>query len=274
MKEWRPNTGIRVEMAYDSLCFFCTSFSSHFPAVAFPESWRLSFSPSFSSALRHYPTRWAKDGFTVHPDGRIVLKRGIWNGKRQAPLVVRVATLPVGMIKEIELVYDRGLQLTLSYEDGKQEAEPTGSHVCAIDPGEIHSIAAVAQEIKKVTFGDVEGIQRNTSARRKKKSSKARFRSRKQNQRMSQWKFGKLYAYLAYKLEAMGIALSKQDERYTSQTCPVCGRRKKTSGRTYTCGYEQHRDVHGAANQLALVLYGSIQPHPFAIQMPTYLRIA
>ncbi|MBN6187551.1 NAD(P)-dependent oxidoreductase [Aneurinibacillus sp. BA2021] len=26
---------------------------------------------------RHYPTRWAKDGFTVHPDGRIALARGI-----------------------------------------------------------------------------------------------------------------------------------------------------------------------------------------------------
>ncbi|WCK55666.1 hypothetical protein PP175_06915 [Aneurinibacillus sp. Ricciae_BoGa-3] len=41
------------------------------------------------------------------------------------------------------MVYDRGLKLAISYDDGKQEAEPTGSNVCAIDPGEIHSIAAV-----------------------------------------------------------------------------------------------------------------------------------
>ncbi|WCK55667.1 IS200/IS605 family accessory protein TnpB-related protein [Aneurinibacillus sp. Ricciae_BoGa-3] len=83
---------------------------------------------------------------------------------------------------------------------------------------------ALAQDIKHVTFGDVEGVQRNTSAR-KKKSSKKQPRSRKHNRRMSQWTFGRMYAYLAYKLAAHGIKLSKQDERFTSQTCPVCGPR-------------------------------------------------
>ncbi|WCK54222.1 hypothetical protein PP175_23520 [Aneurinibacillus sp. Ricciae_BoGa-3] len=83
---------------------------------------------------RHFNTRWAKDGFTVHPDGRIELARGIWNGKRQAPLVVRISELPAGSLKEIELVYDRGLKLAISYDDEKKGTDPTGSHVCAIDP--------------------------------------------------------------------------------------------------------------------------------------------
>ncbi|WCK54223.1 transposase [Aneurinibacillus sp. Ricciae_BoGa-3] len=134
---------------------------------------------------------------------------------------------------------------------------------------------ARTQCLKQVTFGDVEGVQRHTRAR-KNKPSKKQPRSRKHNQRMSQWTFGKLYAYLEYKLAAHGITITKQDERYTSQTCPVCGRRKKAAGRIYQCfcGYHQHRDLHGAANQLALVLHGKIQSHPFTIEKPTYLRIA
>lgn len=41
-------------------------------------------------------------------------------------------------------------------------------------------------------------------------------------------------------------------EEYTSQTCPCCGRRKKTSSETYSCccGFEQDRDIVGALNIL------------------------
>ncbi|MED0762372.1 transposase, partial [Aneurinibacillus thermoaerophilus] len=56
---------------------------------------------------KYFNTKWAADGFTIHPNGRISLRRGIWEGKRQAP-------------------------------------NPPGSHTCAIDPGEIHTLAAVA----------------------------------------------------------------------------------------------------------------------------------
>ncbi|MBU7007848.1 transposase [Peptococcaceae bacterium DYL19] len=41
-------------------------------------------------------------------------------------------------------------------------------------------------------------------------------------------------------LAAEGISLQKVDEAYTTQTCPVCGRRKRTSSRNYSClcGYQ------------------------------------
>jgi putative transposase len=100
----------------------------------------------------------------------------------------------------------------------------------------------VEQRIKHVVAGDVEGIQRNAKKKRRKTV----------NQKLSQWQFGQLLKYLEYKLQAKGITLEKVNEAYTSQTCPVCTRRKKPSGRVYKCkcGYEQHRDIHGASNLL------------------------
>ncbi|WP_408863354.1 zinc ribbon domain-containing protein [Aneurinibacillus thermoaerophilus] len=47
---------------------------------------------------------------------------------------------------------------------------------------------------------------------------------------MSQWQVGKVKKYLTYKLKAEGIMLHKREERYTSQTCPVCGAKKNVRG--------------------------------------------
>jgi putative transposase len=83
-----------------------------------------------------------------------------------------------------------------------------------------------------------------------------------------------LQEYLTYKLQARGIQVQKVDESYTTQTCPVCSRRKKVSGRVYQCkcGYQQHRDIHGASNILAKSLYGNIQLIVEKVQMK-YLRV-
>ncbi|WP_223067499.1 transposase [Paenibacillus caui] len=94
---------------------------------------------------KHYPTKWAADGFTVHENGRIELSLGIHEGKRRKPIVVWVKRIPAGVAKEIELIYDRGLQLCIAYEDGKQPAEVKGMQMAAVDPGEIHSVAAVTE---------------------------------------------------------------------------------------------------------------------------------
>ncbi|WP_242976007.1 transposase [Desulfosporosinus sp. FKB] len=66
----------------------------------------------------------------------------------------------------------------------------------------------------------------------------------------------------------------KVDESYTTQTCPVCGRRKKTSSRNYrcTCGYREHRDIHGAKNILSNYKYGVFRE--VYVEEPKYLRIA
>ena len=282
----------------------------------------------------HVNTRWKKDGFCLGEKGRIELSLGLWEGKRQKPITVRVAHYPPGQMKEIELVYDRGLKLAIAFEDGIAPKENTGQGTAAIDLGEIHTLASVTDQgqgllitgrklrsikrlrnkklkelqrkmshcqkgsrqwkkyrralstilskseaqltdalhkttrefvhwcldnaVKEVVVGDVEGVQCHTSPKKKQAKRK---RSRKTNQKLSQWTFGKTRRYLQYKLAAEGISLKKVDEAYTTQTCPVCGKRNKPSSRMYRCGcgYVQHRDLHGASNILTRHLYGHYQ---------------
>ncbi|MDA8210737.1 MAG: transposase [Clostridia bacterium] len=298
---------------------------------------------------RHYPTRWKKDGFAIHPDGKIQLSMGIHQGKREKPVIVHASHIPQGKVKEIELIWDGQLMLAISYEDGISPTANSHTGIAAIDMGEIHGIAAVAdtgqalivtsrklrsikrlrnkkhaklrkkqsrckkssrrwkklqrainkissktdrqqqdilqkmsrkfaawadeQQVKTVVVGDVEGVQRNTS-KRKKDNPKKKRRTRRQNQRLSQWPFGLLIMMLSYKLAALGIELTKIDESYTTQTCPVCGRKKKVAGRTYKCfcGYSMHRDIHGARNILAKHKYGEIRALAWEIDKITYLR--
>jgi len=127
----------------------------------------------------------------------------------------------------------------------------------------------VEQGVGHVAVGDVEGVQRCSSKRNKRRK---RTRSRQINQKLSNWSFGKLARQLQYKLEAAGISLSKENEAYTTQTCPVCGKRNKVRSRNYqcSCGYEQHRDVHGAGNILSQYMHGKFLE--VMIRNITYLR--
>lgn len=133
---------------------------------------------------------------------------------------------------------------------------------------------AEVNQINQVVAGDVEGVQRNTKAHQR--NPKKRHKNRNTNQKLSQWPFGLLLAYLAYKLQAKGMTLTKIDESYTSQTCPVCVRKKKVSGRIFRChcGYLEHRDIHGAKNILAKYKYGTIINLGIKSQKVTYLRPA
>ena len=86
-------------------------------------------------------------------------------------------------------------------------------------------------------------------------------KGRHQNQKLSTWRHGKLRTYLTYKSEAEGMRVVLVNERYTSQTCPECGRRHKPKGRTYRCPdcrFQAHRDVVGAANILSRQLQGAV----------------
>ncbi|MBS4207319.1 RNA-guided endonuclease TnpB family protein [Bacillus sp. FJAT-50079] len=296
---------------------------------------------------KHFNTKWANNGFKLFENGKIELSMGDFAGKRQKPLFIWVKELPKGQIKEIELIFDRKLIISIAYEDGKESKENNFTHRAAIDVGEIHTIAAVAEngeniiitgqkvrsihrlrnkkladlqrkmsrckkgsrqwrkyqrakvyilsksnnqltdaihkttkqfvdwcienEVKEVAFGDVDGVQRHTSPRKKKK-----VRRRKTNQKLSNWSFGKVYTYLTYKLEANGIKIDKHDERDTSQQCPCCAKKRKVASRIYTCscGYSNHRDIHGAANFFAKTFYGEIRKPYFSLKHTKYLRIA
>lgn len=121
---------------------------------------------------------------------------------------------------------------------------------------------AVENKVSKVYVGNPEGVQRKK-------------RGRIVNQKLSRWNFGKHIKYLSYKLASVGISLKKISEAYSTQTCPLCGKRHKCNSRNYrcSCGYEAHRDIHGARNILSLGLNGRI-----SITMPIketkYLRTA
>ena len=121
--------------------------------------------------------------------------------------------------------------------------------------------------VSAVFIGNPNGVQKKT-----KKKKRA---IRKVRQKLSQWAFGKVTSKLMTKLEIVGIASERVNEAYTSQTCPVCQKRKKPKGRVYkcSCGYRQHRDIHGAVNILSLASIGKIEDRQ-VVPVTKYLRTA
>lgn len=85
----------------------------------------------------------------------------------------------------------------------------------------------------------------------------ARKLGRKQAQQVSQACNAKIIAQLAYKL----AGATEVNEAYTSQTCPVCGERRRV-GRIYRCecGFVAPRDVVGFTNIRKIGLYGGMVP--------------
>jgi putative transposase len=86
----------------------------------------------------------------------------------------------------------------------------------------------------------------------------ARKMGRKQAQQVSQACNAKIIAQLAYKM----ATVTQVAEHYTSQTCPVCGERRRV-GRIYrcmNCGFEAPRDVVGLTNIRRIGLHGGMVP--------------
>jgi putative transposase len=102
-----------------------------------------------------------------------------------------------------------------------------------------------ANQVSDLYIGDPDGVRNKPCGR-------------KQNQRMSQWEYGKDIEYLEYKSEHAGISSFSGSERGTSSHCPKCGHQHKPTGRNWVCkacGLSGHRD-----------LVGSINMHPIAFQ--------
>ena len=103
----------------------------------------------------------------------------------------------------------------------------------------------VEREAGTLVVGDCIDIARN-----KRKEKKG---SRRSNQMNSGNPLGQLITYLQYKGRKHGVSLVKQEESYTSQTCPQCGHRHKPAGRMYICknpdcDFIGIRDIVGGAN--------------------------
>lgn len=113
---------------------------------------------------------------------------------------------------------------------------------------------AKSQDASRVVVGDIRDI-----------ADGKRLRANAQ-QKISGWSHGKQVDYLTYKLAEDGIELARQDESWSSKTCPCCGAINKPNGRNYkcsACGFVGHRDGSAACNQESKALFGCysrIQP--------------
>lgn len=100
---------------------------------------------------------------------------------------------------------------------------------------------AVAHGVGTIKLENLENIRKSAST------------SRKNNHSLHGWSFYRLAQYIEYKAALAGITVAYVNPAYTSQTCPVCGKRHHAKDRLYVCpdcGYHSHRDRVGAVNIL------------------------
>ncbi|MHA1386233.1 MAG: RNA-guided endonuclease InsQ/TnpB family protein, partial [Candidatus Helarchaeota archaeon] len=100
----------------------------------------------------------------------------------------------------------------------------------------------------------------------------AYFKNKKKVNMMIQnfWSFDLLVQKLKNKCEEFGIEFKQINERGTSSTCPVCGKKVKPNDRTFKCrkcGYKQDRDVVGSIQILKKYIQGNnmnlrVENHP------------
>ena len=119
------------------------------------------------------------------------------------------------------------------------------------------------RKIETIVIGDIKHIRQSIQY------------GKKANEKLHQWAFSKIRDMITYKAKAVGIKVDTQDEAYTSQTCPSCGKRKKPSRRTYRCSgckWQGHRDVVGASNILKAYQGWLFNPVVGAVVSPTGVR--
>jgi putative transposase len=101
-------------------------------------------------------------------------------------------------------------------------------------------------------------------------------RSRWLNQEVGNVPWSQFIGYLDYKLPQVGCKIETISEQYTTQTCPLCGERRKVAGRNYSCracGFSAARDQVGTWNILNQGVNGKILPGAFVpTSKPTYRR--
>jgi len=70
-------------------------------------------------------------------------------------------------------------------------------------------------------------------------------RSKELNRRLSMWPRRKLHQIIEYKAQWKGIPVVKVDPRYSSRTCPTCGRKQDSRmGAEFKCECGWHMDRH------------------------------
>ena len=73
------------------------------------------------------------------------------------------------------------------------------------------------------------------------------------NRRLSSWPRRKLHRIIEYKAEWRGLPVVKVDPRYSSRTCPICGRiQDSRMGAVFecSCGWRLDRHINASLNLL------------------------
>jgi putative transposase len=109
-------------------------------------------------------------------------------------------------------------------------------------------VALATDTARGLALEDLKGIR-----------ERSRFR-RSQRAKMAGWSFSQLRAFIAYKAQLAGVALTVVDPRDTSRTCSVCGHCERANRRSQaefccqSCGHVSHADINAALNIRAKAL--------------------
>ena len=149
---------------------------------------------------KNFNTKWVDKAYTIYDNGKIELSLGA----KRSPIIIYVDKEIAKIkdsIKEIELIYDRKLMLSISYEDNKLIEENNSSNICAIDPGEIHTVSAYAQNGNSIIITGRK--MRSINRFRNKKLAELQRKMSKCTKYSKQWKkYNRAKKYLLSKSEA------------------------------------------------------------------------
>jgi IS605 OrfB family transposase len=99
--------------------------------------------------------------------------------------------------------------------------------------------AAVAAGVAKITMEDLTHIRERIKAGKRTRG------------RLHRWAFRQLQTFVAYKAQAVGIAVEFVDPAYTSQTCSCCGELGQRARHRFVCdqcGLRAHADLNASRN--------------------------
>ncbi len=167
---------------------------------------------------------------TIILNGRLLRAKRQYQNKLKAKLSAKIDVKKKGSRRRKQLIRSKQKQLTKIKQQIKDIEHKQTTHFIS---------TLQASGVQTVVIGDVRNIRQDLDV------------GTKTNQKLHQWSHGSIRHQLTYKAERRGMRVALQEERYTSQTCPCCGKRSKPRGRVYRCvkcGFTFHRDGVGAIN--------------------------
>ena len=167
---------------------------------------------------------------TIILNGRLLRAKRQYQNKLKAKLSAKIDVKKKGSRRRKQLIRSKQKQLTKIKQQIKDIEHKQTTHFIS---------TLQASGVQTVVIGDVRDIRQDLDV------------GTKTNQKLHQWSHGSIRHQLTYKAERRGMRVALPEERYTSQTCPCCGKRSKPRGRVYRCvkcGFTFHRDGVGAIN--------------------------